>query len=176
MTSYGKEEEITAFVRLMDQFPTGILSIVSDSFDLWKVCTLYLPELKDKILARDGKIVIRPDSGDPVQIICGQDKDKWTRDSRDIPKQKGVIELLWDTFGGTTNELGYKVLDPHIGAIYGDSITLERAEQICERLKAKGFASINVVLGVGSYTMNYNTRDQLGIAVKSTYCEVTEEV
>jgi nicotinamide phosphoribosyltransferase len=72
------------------------------------------------------------------------------------------------------NEKGYKVLDPHIGVIYGDSITLDRAEQICRRLEAKGFASTNVVLGIGSYTYNYNTRDSLGIAVKSTYCEVVE--
>jgi nicotinamide phosphoribosyltransferase len=86
----------------------------------------------------------------------------------------GVIELLWTLFGGTVNEQGYKVLDPHVGAIYGDSITLDRAEQICERLERKGFASTNIVLGIGSYTFNYQTRDSLGIAVKSTYCEVAK--
>lgn len=195
MTSYGKEDELGAFKRLLDQFPTGILSVVSDSFDLWKVCTEFLPKLKEQILSRDGKLVIRPDSGDPVDIICGhlkgnedesyqeyKDKIYKMREERGIvlgmdkiAPEKGVIELLWDVFGGTINEQGYKVLDPHIGAIYGDSITLDRAEQICERLKAKGFASTNIVLGVGSYTMNYNTRDSLGIAVKSTYCEVYEE-
>src|SRR5690606_13888325 len=122
-----------------------ILSVVSDTWDLWKVCTEYLPQLKDKILARDGKLVIRPDSGDPVDIICGSreiisDELGGIRYADFLPKHKGVIELLWDVFGGTINEQGYKVLDPHIGAIYGDSITLERAKAICERLKAKGFA------------------------------------
>jgi nicotinamide phosphoribosyltransferase len=91
------------------------------------------------------------------------------------PSDKGLIELLWDTFGGTINEQGYKVLDSHIGAIYGDSITIERCEQICERLKAKGFASTNIVFGVGSYSMGYATRDNQGGAVKSTYVEINGE-
>ena len=85
---------------------------------------------------------------------------------------KQNIELLWDVFGGTVNEQGYKVLDPHIGAIYGDSITIDRANEICKRLEAKGFASTNVVLGVGSFTYQYNTRDTFGFAMKATYVEV----
>jgi nicotinamide phosphoribosyltransferase len=92
-----------------------------------------------------------------------------------IPELKGVIELLWDVFGGTVNEQGYKVLDPHIGAIYGDSITIERADEICRRLEAKGFASTNVVLGIGSFTYQYNTRDTFGFAMKATYVEVDGE-
>lgn len=92
----------------------------------------------------------------------------------DEPEYKGVIELLWDCFGGTINKQGYKVLDTHVGAIYGDSITLERAEEICRRLKLKGFAS-NVVLGIGSYTYQYNTRDTFGFAMKATYGEVNHE-
>jgi nicotinamide phosphoribosyltransferase len=80
--------------------------------------------------------------------------------------------LLWETFGGNINVKGYKELDSHIGAIYGDSITLERASLICERLKAKGFASTNIVLGIGSFTYQYNTRDTFGFAMKATYGEV----
>lgn len=175
MTSYGKENEQDAFERLLNVFPEGILSVVSDSFDLWKVCTEYVGNLKDKILSRNGKLVIRPDSGDPVDIVCGlntnEEIERYSTTS--TPEQiKGVVELLWDVFGGTVNEKGYKVLDSHIGVIYGESINLERAEQICKRLEKKGFASTNVVLGIGSYTYNCNTRDSLGIAVKSTYCEV----
>jgi nicotinamide phosphoribosyltransferase len=98
-----------------------------------------------------------------------------TFDIAETPEYKGVIELLWDVFGGTVNEQGYKVLDPHIGAIYGDSITIDRADEICKRLKEKGFASTNVVLGVGSYSMGYATRDNQGGAVKATYVEVNGE-
>jgi nicotinamide phosphoribosyltransferase len=128
-------------------------------------------------------LVIRPDSGDPVDIICGE--QVISRDYRDVvenaqldlthPKYKGVIELLWDVFGGTVNEQGYKVLDSHIGAIYGDSITIDRAEEICKRLEAKGFASTNIVLGVGSFTYQFNTRDTFGFAMKATYVEVNGE-
>jgi len=174
-----KESEIETFQRLLDLYPSGILSVVSDTWDLWKVCTDYLPALKEEILARDGKLVIRPDSGDPVDILCGLEtplnKEEFATYSHRPTKaeNKGVIELLWDVFGGTINAQGYKVLDPHIGAIYGDSITLERAKEICERLKAKGFASTNIVLGIGSYTYQYNTRDTFGFAMKATYGEVT---
>jgi nicotinamide phosphoribosyltransferase len=176
MCAGTKEDEVETFRRLLNTYPTGILSVVSDTWDLWKVCTEHLVTLKEEILARDGKLVIRPDSGDPVDIICGYDPYKRTNIS-DIkfepkPEHKGVIELLWDAFGGTVNEQGYKVLDSHIGAIYGDSITIERAEEICKRLEAKGFASTNIVLGVGSFTYQYNTRDTFGFAMKATYVEL----
>ena len=164
-------------------FPKGILSIVSDTFDLWKLVTKYLPANKEAIMARDGKLVIRPDSGDPVDILCGtqifEDMDHYNdyeldRESILSSEEKGVIELLWDIFGGTVNEQGYKVLDPHIGAIYGDSITLDRQIQIYERLAAKGFASTNIVLGVGSFTYQMNTRDTFGFAAKGAWFEVQE--
>lgn len=166
-----KDDELGTFHRLFDLFPTGILSIVSDTWDLWKVCTEHLPTLKEEILARDGKLVIRPDSGDPVNIICGDGPNEKSHHPGH-PAYKGVIELLWEVFGGTVNEQGYKVLDPHIGAIYGDSITTDRAIEMCERLMAKGFASTNIILGVGSYTYQYVTRDTAGIATKATYGEV----
>jgi nicotinamide phosphoribosyltransferase len=164
------EGELETFRRLIcEVYPKGVLSIVSDTWDLWKVLTEYLPELKGEITNREGKVVIRPDSGDPVDILCGNPNGK------NLNEQKGVIELLWDCFGGTTNDKGYKELVPQIGAIYGDSITIERATQICERLKAKGFASTNVVLGIGSFTYQYNTRDTFGFAMKATYGEVNGE-
>jgi nicotinamide phosphoribosyltransferase len=182
MCAGGKEDEVATFRRLLATYPKGIISVVSDTWDLWKVCTEHLVTLKEEILARDGKLVIRPDSGDPVDILCGipdatpltKDKLQYRTLTGDISwkEQKGVIELLWDVFGGTVNEQGYKVLDPHIGAIYGDSITIDRANEICTRLEAKGFASTNVVLGVGSFTYQYNTRDTFGFAMKATYVEV----
>ena len=166
----------------LTDFPKGILSIVSDTFDLWKLISEYLPANKEAIMARDGKLVIRPDSGDPVDIICGKPDESGVFNDQDYakasksgsPEQKGVIELLWDIFGGTINEQGYKVLDPHIGAIYGDSITLDRQIQIYERLAAKGFAATNIVLGVGSFTYQMNTRDTLGFAAKGAWFEVED--
>jgi nicotinamide phosphoribosyltransferase len=182
MCAGGKEDEVSTFRRLLNTYPSGILSVVSDTWDLWKVCTEYVNTLKEEIMNRDGKLVIRPDSGDPVDIICGDafdskgnyifEDDFTGATQKEICEYKGVIELLWDTFGGNINEQGYKVLDPHIGAIYGDSITIERADEICRRLASKGFASTNVVFGIGSFTYQYNTRDTFGFAVKATYVEV----
>jgi nicotinamide phosphoribosyltransferase len=171
-------DELNGIRGLLSKYPTGIFSMVSDTFDLWRMCTEYLPALKEEIMSREGKLVIRPDSGDPVDILCGLNTDKdliHTFEIAEEPEYNGVIELLWDVFGGTINEQGYKVLDPHIGAIYGDSITIDRANEICERLEAKGFASTNVVLGIGSFTYQYNTRDTFGFAMKATYVEVMEE-
>jgi nicotinamide phosphoribosyltransferase len=178
MCAGSKEDEVGTFRRLLETYPTGILSVVSDTWDLWKVCTEHIVTLKEEILARDGKLVIRPDSGDPVDILCGWsgfDPEGESEEAKNEPQNKGVIELLWDVFGGTINEQGYKVLDSHIGAIYGDSITIDRANEICARLEAKGFASTNVVLGIGSFTYQYNTRDTFGFAMKATYVEVNGE-
>ena len=177
MCAGTKEDEVGTFRNLMQTYPTGILSIVSDTWDLWKVCTEHVVTLKEEIMARDGKVVIRPDSGDPVDIICGLNTrpDMFSEEQAKHPSFKGVIELLWDVFGGTVNEQGFKVLDAHIGAIYGDSITIDRADEICKRLASKGFASTNIVLGVGSFTYQYNTRDTFGFAMKATYVEVNGE-
>jgi len=174
MCAYG-QDEVSSYRRLLTEvYPTGLVSVVSDTWDLWNVMTSVIPALHDEIMQRDGKFVVRPDSGDPVDIICGTwwDPKKIHPMSVPTPENKGVVELLWDEFGGEVNEQGYKVLDPHVGAIYGDSITPQRAQQICERLAAKGFASLNVVFGVGSYTYQYNTRDTFGFAMKSTWCKI----
>lgn len=146
--------------------PEGILSIVSDGYDFWKLVTKVLPARKDQIMARNGKIVIRPDSGDPTAILCGD------RSAATVHERKGLIEVLWDIFGGTENEEGYRVLDSHIGAIYGDSITPARQSEILSRLANKGFASCNIVLGIGSYTYQYVTRDTHGSAMKATAIKV----
>jgi nicotinamide phosphoribosyltransferase len=184
MCAGGDADEVTTFARLLDLYPSGIVSVVSDTWDLWEVLTGHLVTLKDKILARDGKLVIRPDSGDPADILCGTfapweylilNDERGNLPSTVRPEQKGVIQLLWETFGGTINDEGYRVLDPHIGAIYGDSITYERADEITKRLAQKGFASTNVVLGVGSYTYTYKTRDTFGFAMKATWAQINGE-
>ena len=183
-TTFDSREsaEILYLNRLLNVYKTGFFSYVADTYNLWEVCSSILPVLKDKIMNRDGRVVIRPDSGCPEDILCGLNTKTYFDDYRGIYKpsklaegnyaeqiNKGVIELLWDIFGGTINSKGYKVLDPHVGCIYGDAITLERAEEICSRLEKKGFASSNVVLGIGSYTYNMNTRDTFGFALKTTY-------
>lgn len=116
----------------------------------------------------NGCLLVRGDSGDPVEVVTQ------------------TVFHLWEQFGGTVNSKGYKVLDPHIKAIYGDSITPTRAEQIYNILVENGFAASNVALGVGSFSMQClesfdenahipafspYTRDTFGIAIKATYAE-----
>lgn len=191
-TAYANDYEY--FKRIITEiYPSGIVSIVADGYDYWAVLTDVLPKLKDKILARPvnelgmSKVVIRPDSGDPVRIIAGYREneiydtgagnygvlgnDSFINDT----ERKGSIEVLWDLFGGTINEKGYKVLNPRIGLIYGDSITPQRADEILKRLEEKGFSADNVVFGVGSYTYQYNTRDTLGFAMKATNATINGE-
>ena len=160
----GGRDETESYRHLIkDVYPEGFVSIVSDTYDFWHNVEHVLPSLKDEIMSRNGRVIIRPDSGCPVQVLCGIPESEGS-----TVEEKGLIQCFWETFGGTVNEKGYKVLDPHIGAIYGDSITLERAEQIFAGLAAKGFASSNIVFGIGSYTYQYNSRDSLGFAIKAT--------
>ena len=172
MTSTGKEGEFELFKRIITKVvPNSNVSVVSDSFDFWEVMTGFAPRLKDDIIARGkdpitglSKVVFRPDSGDPVKIVCGD-----STAPSGSPEFKGAIECLWDVFGGTINDKGYKVLSDRVGLIYGDSITLERAEAILEGLKNKGFCTSCIVFGIGSFTYQYMTRDTLGLAIKATY-------
>lgn len=166
----GEFTEDQTFVRIMTEiYPTGVVSIVSDTWDFWRIMTDFVSKHKDTILNRQpnaiglAKVVFRPDSGDPVKIICG-DPDA----PKDSPEHKGAVQCLWDVFGGTTNSKGYRTLNPRVGLIYGDSITLYRANEILKGLKEKGFASDNIVFGIGSYTYQYVTRDAYGIAFKAT--------
>jgi nicotinamide phosphoribosyltransferase len=163
MCAYGKDNEFETYKRLISKiYPSGMVSIVSDSWDYWKVLGEYLQSLKSLILSRDGKVVIRPDSGDPVKIICGDP------DSKKIIERTGSVEYLWNVFSGLTTEKGYKLLDNHIGLIYGDSISLGKATSILDNLKNKGFCSTNVVFGIGSYSYQYCTRDNFSLAMKAT--------
>lgn len=163
--AYGNDMEYFE-KTITEVHPSGFVSIVSDGYDFWDVIGRVLPALKDKIMARDGRVVIRPDSGDPVKVVIGDP------DGKTELERKGAIDALWDTFGGTITSKGYRLLDSHIGLIYGDAITYERASAIIQGLKNKGFASINVVFGIGSFTYQHNTRDTLGFALKSTMCVI----
>ena len=160
-------DEITFLRRaLTELYPHTSFSCVSDSYDYWNVVKNLLPKLHDEILAHDGCLLIRGDSGDCVEIVT-----------------QTVFEL-WEQFGGTINSKGYKVLDPHVKALYGDSITVQRARKIYEILEENGFAAQNVSLGVGSFSMHCIeengelkpfTRDTFSSAIKATYCEIEGE-
>ncbi len=215
-------ERLFMLELITQKFSSGIISYVADSFAFWSVLTDILPAIKPQIMAREanglepGRLVIRPDSGDPVNVVCGfkvieatmeelnnnadrgeiydlgyelvkvgdeyfeiidcgfdnwDGRQEFTSAKVDISEAevKGAVQVLWDIFGGTVTNKGYKLLDSHIGLIYGDSITTKRAEEILRRLEAQGFASGNIVFGVGSYTYQCNTRDTFGFAMKATH-------
>lgn len=237
MCAGGKETEAETYGRILDIYPEGIVSIVSDTWDYFKVLTETIPSMKDRIMARDGKVVIRPDSGDPVDIVCGvplvevpdecsievymhdyiwdditdetphgemgpmkvsypvkhrgniykveADNIYWNRYDKQYyfleevgkltitkgklsAEQKGTLELLDETFGHTLDSNGLKVLDSHIGVIYGDGMNQPRIKQMLERMVAKGYSPLNIVFGIGAFTYQHMTRDELGFAFKAT--------
>jgi nicotinamide phosphoribosyltransferase len=151
---------------LTELYPNTSFSCVCDSYDYWNVVDNILPTLKDEILAHNGCFLVRGDSGDCVKVVTE------------------TVFKLWNIFGGTVNSKGYKVLDPHVKALYGDSITIQRAEYIYSILKENGFAACNVSLGVGSFSMHCIeeegylkpfTRDTFSFAIKAVYAEFTDE-
>lgn len=222
-------------------YPVGLCSLVSDSYNYFRTIGTIAAELKQTIMERVGKLVFRPDSGNPFHVVCGykaihfddakklvlarlQKNPKYfgtltvagaeatlEKDAPNLPyldevvakagydllvwhedeggcetmylptkeqrymvheEIRGSLETLWSIFGGTTNQKGYRLLDEHVGLIYGDSITLELADKIFARMKEMGFASSNIVYGIGSFTYQYITRDTLGFAVKATFARI----
>jgi nicotinamide phosphoribosyltransferase len=163
MLNGDEEDELTTISDLLDGQPEGILAIVSDTWDYWRNITVNFPALKDKIMSRNGKMVCRPDSGDPVKIVIGDPEAPYG-----TPESKGTIRCLAETFGSAPNGKGYLNLDPHIGVIYGEAITPERQDRILAGLKAMNFSSDNILFGTGSYAYQGVTRDTHGWAVKPT--------
>ena len=157
-------DEETLIKRLLTEiYRNTSFSAVLDSYDYWNVVENILPKLKNEIMNHNGCFLVRGDSGDCVDVV--------TR----------TVFKLWEEFGGTTNSKGYKVLDPHVKAIYGDSITVQRCEQIYDILEKNGFAASNVALGVGSFSfqcieedgvLKPFTRDTFSSCIKATYCEI----
>lgn len=157
-------DEITLLRRLLTEiYPNTSFSAVLDSYDYWNIIENVLPQLKKEIMEHNGCMLMRGDSGDCVEVVTE------------------TVFKLWDEFGGTVNSKGYKVLDPHVKAIYGDSITIQRCEEIYKILMEAGFACSNVALGVGSFSMQCVeeegilkpfTRDTFSSCIKATYCEI----
>lgn len=155
----GDEREMVKRL-LTEVYPNASFSMVSDTYDYWRMVTEIIPSLKDEILNHNGKLLIRPDSGDIIDISVK------------------TVEALWDIFGGTINTKGYKVLDPHIGVVYGDGVTPRRAATIYKKLSMLGFAANNIVFGAGSFSFtcyedsngmfHAYTRDIFSVAIKAT--------
>lgn len=164
MCSYGREHEWDAFDRMLELYPEGPVSIVSDSYDYWSIISQYTASRIQKIMSRKGKVVFRPDSGDPIKVICG---DPGYEDY--TPQRKGSLEILWNRFGGHVNRKGYRVLDPHVGLIYGDGMYYERFEEMLATMKKLGYASSNLVIGVGGLLLQNHSRDEFGFAIKATH-------
>jgi nicotinamide phosphoribosyltransferase len=167
-SNYAVDGDEISFLRraLTEIYPNTSFSCVCDSYDYWNVVDNILPQLKTEIMEHNGCFLVRGDSGDPVDVVT-----------------KTVFKL-WKHFGGTINSKGYKVLDPHVKAIYGDSITVQRCEEIYKILMENGFACSNVALGVGSFSfqcieedgiLKPFTRDTFSCCIKATYCEINGE-
>lgn len=161
------QDELDYVNNMMDMNPTGIVSVVSDAYDYWRMLTVTLPQVKDKILARQGKYVVRPDSGDPMKILCGNPDAEVGS-----PEFKGTFVLMDELFGSTINSKGYKELNPNVGVIYGDGMYYDRYKAILEKMQSMGFANTNLVIGIGGLLLQQHNRDDLGFAFKATYAEI----
>lgn len=202
---------------LVNKYPTGIFSYIADSYDYWSLINTILPNLKNEIMNRDGKLVIRGDSGSALHNICGYNIKDITGQCEDVNsyaealhpsdevllhngtyylvswkdqhwedydltaisevEAKGTIEALWNIFGGTVNDKGFKELDPHIGMIYGDGLTYKVVKQVYIRLMNKGFAISNICIALGAYVMSVaNTRDTLSLAIKCSAATVNDSI
>lgn len=156
--------EMCFLIRLLtDVQPEGVLTYVSDTYDYWGVVTKVIPAIKDIIMNRKGKLSVRPDSGNPIHIICG-DPDA----EPGSPQFNGTIFELMKTFGWTRNSKGCKVLPSQIGLIYGDAITAEITKAVGEWCVSREISIGNIAFGIGAYTYQYVTRDTRGYAIKAT--------
>ncbi len=157
-TLLGEEGELEVFKHILRTFPTGLVSCVSDSYDIFRACSEYWgTELKELVLSRDGVLVIRPDSGDPVFTLLK------------------VFDILLDKFGYTINDKGFKVLPPQVRVIQGDGITVDTIRHIYNALKINGISAENLVLGMGGALLQKVDRDTQKFAFKCSYAEVNGE-
>jgi len=148
-TLLGREGELEIFKHVLRSFPTGTIACVSDSFNIFKACKEYWGgELKEEILNRDGTLVIRPDSGDPIMTLLE------------------IFEILFETFGFTTNTKGYKVLPPQVRVIQGDGVNYTEIINIYNALKTNGISAENLVLGMGGALLQKVDRDTQKFALK----------
>ena len=155
--SFGKENEGEYFRNMLKSYPTGYVSVVSDTYNVYNFVETMSKENKDEILNREGKVVFRPDSGDPILV------------------NSKLIDILWNVFGGTYVH-GYKLLPPQVGIIQGDGIDAEMIQKILDMANAKGFSADNWVFGSGGGLLQKFDRDTQKFAIKASYGEKYERV
>jgi nicotinamide phosphoribosyltransferase len=156
MTSWGRDREEAAYANMLDSFAGEgrIVAVVSDSYDLDKaVADIWGGSLKDKVLTRQGTLVVRPDSGDPVETPVR------------------TLKALWEKFGGTANGKGFRVLDPHVRVIQGDGMNIDSIALLVDRVIEEGFAIDNIAFGMGGGLLQHVNRDTLRFAMKANAME-----
>ena len=159
ITSWGEEHELDAMRNMLTQYPTGLVACVSDSFDIFRACSDYWGrELKDSVLARDGVLVVRPDSGDPPTVVVE------------------VLRRLGEAFGTTTNSLGFKLLHPKVRVIQGDGIDFTMLGRILSAVKDAGWSADNIAFGSGGGLLQKLNRDTQRFAFKCSSIVVGDEV
>ncbi|XP_055958451.1 nicotinamide phosphoribosyltransferase isoform X1 [Patella vulgata] len=157
ITTWGKDGELEAFRNMLTQFPTGLVAVVSDSYDIWNACDkVWGEQLKDLVVSRgvNGTLVIRPDSGDPPEVVVK------------------TLDILGSKFGTTTNTKGYKVLPPYVRIIQGDGISYETLSTILDNMKRHKWSADNVAFGSGGALLQRLDRDTQKCAYKCSFAEV----
>lgn len=158
ITSWGRNRELDAYANMLEAFPTGLVAVVSDSYDLYNaVDTLWGVELRDRVLKRDGVTVIRPDSGDPTEVVLK------------------TLSLLGKNFGTYQNAKGFRVLNDKIRVIQGDGVTKEKIAEILQTMSGSGWSADNVAFGMGAGLLQHVNRDTLRFAMKASAIEIDGE-
>ncbi|XP_064605441.1 nicotinamide phosphoribosyltransferase-like [Liolophura sinensis] len=155
ITTWGREGEVDAYRNMLNKFPTGLMACVSDSYNIWNACDHFWGGvLKDSVVERGkngGVLVIRPDSGDPAEVVIK------------------VLDILGQKFGVTKNTKGYKMLPPYVRIIQGDGISYESLSTILECMKVHGWSSDNIAFGSGGALLQRIDRDTQKCAYKCSY-------
>ncbi len=147
--SFGRDNEIEACRNFLEKYPEGLIACVSDTFDIFNACeNIWGGVLKDMVMARNGTLVIRPDSGDYMEIV---------------PK---ILNILWSKFGGTINDKGYRLLDPHVRVIQGDGMDPVTINQLFQEIVSLGWSADNLVVGSGGGLLQKVNRDTQKFAIK----------
>ena len=153
ITSWGRDGEEDAYRNMVHRFskPGAIFAVVSDSYDIHRACkVLWGDHLREEVIQRGGRLVVRPDSGDPPTIV------------------RECVQILADKFGCTTNKRGFKVLN-HVGVIQGDGINAESVRKILSELENAGFSADNVAFGMGGALLQKHHRDVQQFAMKCSH-------